>query len=140
MPGTHPFLSRLQQATDAHDLDALVDCFAPGYRNTTPCHPARDFRGREQVRANWQQIFAFVPDVRSEVLSWAEADGEVWSEWRFRGTRRDGSAHRMRGVVVFGLLEGRAASARFYLEPVDDDRATGVDDAVRRQVHAPTAP
>ena len=27
----------------------------------------------------------------------------------------------MRGVIVFGVLDGRAAWARFYLEPVVDD-------------------
>src|SRR5690348_382447 len=54
----HPFLVRLQQATESHDLDALVDCFDPGYRNETPAHPGRSFEGVEQVRANWSQIFA----------------------------------------------------------------------------------
>ena len=29
----HPFLRRLVTATNAHDLDALVDCFTPEYRN-----------------------------------------------------------------------------------------------------------
>jgi hypothetical protein len=43
----------------------------------------------------------------------------------------------MRGVIVFGVQDGRAASARFYLEPVDEDSAT-VDDAVRAQLHVDT--
>ena len=37
----------------------------------------------------------------------------------------------MRGVIVFGTAEGRAAWARFYLEPVDPG-TDGVDDAVRQ--------
>jgi hypothetical protein len=41
----------LQRATDARDLEALVACFAPDYRNETPAHPERGFTGREQVRA-----------------------------------------------------------------------------------------
>ncbi len=49
------------------------------------------------------------------------------------GTRRDGTAHHMRGVVVFGVRDGVAHWARFYLEPVDPDAGT-VDDAVREQV------
>ena len=131
----HPFLSRLQQATNLHDLDALVDCFAPDYRNEAPAHPSRSFEGREQVRSNWQQIFTFVPDVRSRVLGFAAHGPEVWSEWEMSGTRIDGTPHRMRGVIVFGLREERAAWARFYLEPVEQGSAT-VDDAVRAQVHA----
>jgi ketosteroid isomerase-like protein len=128
-------LRTLEQATDAHDLDALVDCFSPDYRNETPVHPARGFRGREQVRRNWQQIFAAVPDLRARVLRSTVAGATVWSEWEMSGTRRDGGEHLMRGVVVFEVADGRAESASFYLEPVD--RGPGdVDAAVRATVGA----
>lgn len=133
--GPHPFLVRLAAATNAHDLDALVDCFAADYENLAPAHPGRGFQGNRQVRANWQQIFGSVPDVRTEVLAHAVDGAEVWSEWEMRGTRPDGTAHLMRGVIVFSLRDGRAKQARFYLEPVDDGPAT-VADAVRHQVHA----
>jgi hypothetical protein len=84
------------------------------------------------VRRNWEQIFGFVPDIRVEVVR-AAVDGEaVWSEWEMRGTRRDGSAHHMAGVIVFGVRSHSISWARFYLEPVDASRA-GVDDAVREQ-------
>lgn len=131
----HPFLMRLEQATNAHDLDALVDCFAPDYRNEAPAHPGRAFEGTEQVRSNWRQIFEFVPDVQSRVLSQVVDGSEVWSEWEMSGTRVDGTHHLMRGVIVFGLQGGRAVWARFYLEPVDG-ASTTVYDAVRAQVHA----
>jgi hypothetical protein len=39
----------------------------------------------------------------------------------------------MRGVVIFGVADGLADWARFYLEPVSED-GQGVDAAVRRQV------
>ena len=126
-------IERLCQATNAHDLDALVDCFAPDYRNETPAHPERGFTGREQVRANWTQIFAAIPDVHADVLRSATAGDIVWSEWEQRGTRPDGTAHVMRGVVIFGVVDGLAAWARFYLEPVQDGGG-GVGDTVRRQV------
>jgi ketosteroid isomerase-like protein len=133
----HPFLARLQQATNAHDVDAVVGCFTADYRNETPVHPARSFQGNEQVRANWRQIFGFVPDLRAHVLHEADSGTEVWSEWEMSGTRRDGTAHLMRGVIVFGLRGDQACSARFYLEPVDEATTT-VDEAVRRQVHPDT--
>lgn len=133
----HPFLVTLQEATNAHDLDALVDCFDATYRNETPPHPSRDFQGSEQVRANWRQIFAFVPDVHATVLRWAADGPEVWSEWEMSGTRLDRTRHLMRGVIIFGVQDGRATWARFHLEPVDEASAS-VDDAVRHQVHADT--
>jgi ketosteroid isomerase-like protein len=122
-------VERLRAATNAHDLDAIVDCFAETYRNETPVHPGRGFTGREQVRANWQQILGAVPDVTADVLR-QTVDGDViWSEWEMRGTRRDGVAHMMRGVILFGVADDKATWARFYLEPVDagqEDANAGV--------------
>src|SRR5664279_3034738 len=92
----HAMLERLVRATNDHDLDALVDCFAADYRNETPAHPGRGFVGRDQVRKNWEQIFAFVPDVTAEVVRSAADGNTVWSEWEMRGTRPDGSTHLMR--------------------------------------------
>ena len=126
-------LDRLLDATNQHDLDALVDCFTPEYRNEAPAHPSRGFVGRDQVRRNWEQIFAFVPDVSASIARRAMEGETVWSEWEMRGTRRDGSPHLMRGVIVFGVEGGRASWARFYLEPVLDDGAD-VNQAVRSAV------
>lgn len=130
------FLDRLVQATNAHDLDALVGCFNRDYRNETPVHPSRSFTGPDQVRDNWQRIFAAVPDVQAQVSA-AVVDGpaRIWSEWEMSGTRLDGSRHLMRGVIVFDVAEGLAARARFYLEPVDDADGT-VTEAVDRQLHS----
>jgi hypothetical protein len=133
--GPAGLLERLRRATNDHDVDAVTACFAVDYRNETPVHPERGFTGREQVRANWAQIFAAIPDVRADVLRYAVDGDTVWSEWEHRGTRADGTAHVMRGVVIFGVAEGRADWARFYLEPVHAGSG-GVDDAVRRQVGA----
>jgi ketosteroid isomerase-like protein len=126
-------VDRLVKATDEHDIDAVAACFAEDYENETPVHPGRSFRGRDQVRRNWEQIFAFVPDLRAEVTR-STIDGEsAWTEWEMTGTRRDGTAHQMRGVVLFGVRDGLAQWARFYLEPVDLGGGT-VNDAVREQV------
>ncbi|MEY2444333.1 MAG: hypothetical protein QOE00_913 [Ilumatobacteraceae bacterium] len=129
MATTTTMVERLRAATNAHDLDAIVDCFSETYRNETPVHPGRGFTGREQVRANWQQILGAVPDVTADVLR-QTVDGDViWSEWEMRGTRRDGVAHMMRGVILFGVADDKATWARFYLEPVDagqEDANAGV--------------
>jgi ketosteroid isomerase-like protein len=132
-------LERLVAAVDRHDLDALEDCFAPRYRNETPAHPAQGFTGREQVRRNWEQIFTFVPDITAKVLRCHCAGGVTWSEWEMTGTRRDGTAHQMAGVILFGVRDGRFAWARFYLEPVQAAGA-GATEAVRGHVRAAAAP
>ena len=131
-------VQRLRAVTNAHDLDAIVACFASEYRNETPAHPARSFVGNEQVRRNWTQILAAIPDISTEILASAVSGTMVWTEWEHRGTRRDGPAHLMRGVIVFDIAGGLIASARFFLEPVEE--ASGdVDAAVQRQVSTGTA-
>jgi limonene-1,2-epoxide hydrolase len=132
-------IDRLVRATNAHDLEAVVACFAEDYRNVTPAHPHRSFTGPDQVRDNWRQIFAGVPDVQAAVTAQSTDGSRVWTEWRMSGTRRDGTAHDMVGVIVFSVEGDKICSARFYLEPVDDGGDT-VGAHVLRQVHAERAP
>lgn len=128
---------RLAAATNAHDLDALTACFADDYLNETPAHPARGFRGAEQVRRNWAQLFAGIPDLSARILATVGAADTVWAEWEMSGTRRDGAPHLMRGVIIFGVEAGKVRSARFYLEPVE-----GISGDVDAQISrvAPAAP
>jgi ketosteroid isomerase-like protein len=112
-------VEKLVAATNRHDLEALVDCFAEHYVNETPTHPARGFQGREQVRRNWSSIFAGVPDLTSRLVSSVVQQDRVWSEWEMDGTRRDGAPHAMAGVIIFRVADERIESARFYLEPVE---------------------
>lgn len=136
--GPNVVVDRLERATNEHDLEAIVACFATDYRNETPAHPSRGFVGRNQVRKNWEQILRFVPDLTANVLRRAVDGNTVWSEWEQRGTRLDGSDHAMAGVIVFGIENGVITWARFYLEPVSD--GADIDAAVLGQVarNAPT--
>ena len=126
-------VTRLRDAMNEHDLEALVDVFDPEFVSETPAHPQRTFRGADQVRRNWEQIFAGVPDLQADLLD-AVVDGDtVWSEWDWHGTRRDGAPHRMRGVTIQRVRDSRAISVRFYMEPVDEDGPAAAE-AVRRIV------
>ncbi|WP_434615833.1 nuclear transport factor 2 family protein [Arthrobacter sp. A5] len=139
-------VSGLLEATNAHDPDAAAACFAVDYVNETPAHPLCGFSGRDQVRTNWTHIFSAVPDLGTRLLGTAvngrgkagggvddggrnaAVDGEgkgavdVWSEWLMTGTRRDGDAHEMAGVVIFSVHGGAITAARFFLEPVEGGR------------------
>ena len=126
-----PVVARLIEAANAHDLDAMTDCFAPDFVNETPAHPDRNFRGRDHVRHNWSQIFRAVPDIRTDALRCTvDAAGLVWVESDFSGTFVEGAPHRMRGVSIFGVEHDRFAWVRFYLEPVRADGITA-DSAVQ---------
>lgn len=126
-------IDRLIHAVNGQDLEGLVSCFADDYVNETPVHPLRGFTGSDQVRTNWTQIFAGVPDIEAAVLRRAESEDRVWTEWDISGTRsQDGGPFLMRGVVIFGISGDVIASARFYLEPAEE--ASGDVDAHTRRV------
>jgi ketosteroid isomerase-like protein len=122
---------RLRDAVNRHDLDSLAGCFAMGFVNETPAHPGRSFEGRDQVRKNWAQIFAGVPDIEADILRSSVGGAAVWAEWEMRGTRRDGVPHLMRGVSIFEVGEALFTSVRFYLEPVEEGGAN-VDAAIQQ--------
>lgn len=113
----------LVQRTNAHDLEGIVSCFADDYELEAPIHPQRSFRGKEQVRSNWTQILAAVPDIAVRIVRSACDGAVVWTEQEMSGTRRDGVPHLMRGVFIFGVSEGLVRWGRMFLEPVD--QATG---------------
>jgi hypothetical protein len=115
---------RLEAATNAHDIDAFVALFAPDYDSRQPAHPDRAFTGSDQVRANWSEVFAGVPDFRAELLG-SSADGDtLWTEWEWTGT-----GLHMAGVIVFGVRDERFAWARLYIEHVE--HGEGIEAAVR---------
>jgi ketosteroid isomerase-like protein len=128
-------LDKLLASVNGHDLEGLVNCFAVDYVNQTPAHPPRGFRGREQVRRNWTQIFGTIPDIQARVPRTAVDGQTLWTEWEMSGTRADGEPFLMRGVVIFDFTGAVISSARFYLEPVENtsgDVEEAVIDAVGR--------
>ena len=122
-------LERLRDAQNHHDLDAFVACFHPDYRSEQPVHPDRAFVGREQVRRNWAEVFAGVPDFQAELLRSADQGDTGWAEWHWQGTRTDGTRLDMRGVTIFGVRDDRILWGRLYLEDVEAGQ--GIDQAVQ---------
>ncbi len=111
---------RLREAITRHDLDALVACFDDDYESEQPAHPARQFRGREQVRRNWGVFFREVPDMLAELVA-ATRDGDTeWAEFSWTGAHRNGDRFVMRGVTLFEVREGRIVRGRLYMEPVEE--------------------
>jgi ketosteroid isomerase-like protein len=111
--------ARLQAAMNAHDLDALVACFARDYRSEQPAHTSRGFSGRDTVRRHWARFFDQVPDFRGDVVRSSHGFDAEWIEWRWHGTDRHGVAFDVRGVTIVAVREGRIVWARLYMEPVE---------------------
>jgi ketosteroid isomerase-like protein len=134
-------LDKLIDATNRHDLDAIVATFAEDVVSETPAHPVRSFTGSDQIRRNWSQILGSVVDFHAAIVAAATSPSSrpgaasVWAELAFDGTRPDGVPFRLRGVTVNEVVGDRIASLRFYLEPVDAGGVTA-DEAVRAAVGA----
>lgn len=131
-----PVTARLRDAMNDHDVDALIDCFHEDYRSEQPVHPGRGFGGRAQVGANWSAIFAGVPDFAAALVSYCASEGQHWSEWRWTGTRTDGSALDMAGVGIFGVRDDRITWGRLYVEPVQAAEET-IHEAVQQMTSRP---
>jgi ketosteroid isomerase-like protein len=135
--GMAAIMNRLLLAMNAHDLDAFVACFAPDYESQQPAHPGRAFRGRDQVRKNWEGVFAGVPDFAADLVLSAIADAGVEvGEWRWHGTHTDGSPFGMQGVIVTGVRNNQIVWGRLYMEPIEDGGAN-IDEMVQDTYRPP---
>jgi ketosteroid isomerase-like protein len=112
-------IDRLTVAMNAHDLDAAAGMFHENYRSEQPSHPGRAFVGRNQMRANWEAMFAGIPDFRAEVLRSVRDGDTVWTEWHWAGTRRDGLPFGMRGITLFTIAGDHIVAGRLYMEEVE---------------------
>jgi ketosteroid isomerase-like protein len=117
-------LERMRAALDAHDLDTFLGFFREDYIGERPRHPGAKISSREDVRANWSEVIADVPDLRVEVPAAVQDGDRIWSEWRAYGTSLSGSALELRGVIIFGVQDGQVAWSRMYMEPVEQEGLT----------------
>ena len=122
-------LDRLVVAMNAHDLDAAAGFFCKDYRSEQPAHPGRAFAGRAQMRANWEAMFAGVPDFHAEICRSVQDADTAWTEWRWSGTRSDGQAFGMRGVTLFEIIDDQIVAGRLYMEEVERD-VIGIEQTV----------
>ena len=120
---------KLVEATNAHDLDAMIALFDADYRSVQPAHPARAFVGAAQVGANWEAMFAGIPDFRNDVTRTVRDGDTIWCEWAWRGTRTDGQPFEARGVALFRVRNDLIAEGTLYMEDVETE-AIRIEDAV----------
>jgi ketosteroid isomerase-like protein len=117
-------LERIQEAINAHDLEALVDCFTHDVHSEQPTRPGRGFRGRDELRGYWELVLGSGGDFKADLLRSAGTEDTAWAEWCWHGKRRDGSTFARAGVTIYGLRDGRIAWIRLYMEPIQGDPET----------------
>jgi mannose-6-phosphate isomerase-like protein (cupin superfamily) len=108
--------ARLAAAMNSHDVEKMLALFDPGYQSTQPLHPERDFTGSEGVRKNWTAIFNDVPDFHAELIASSVTGNTAFTQWRWSGTRKNGSPFSMLGIIVMDIAKGKIAGARVFME------------------------
>ncbi|MEP7178944.1 MAG: nuclear transport factor 2 family protein [Pseudonocardiales bacterium] len=122
-------IDRLVVAMNAHDLDAAAGLIHEDYRSEQPAHPDRAFVGRAQMLANWQAMFAGIPDFHAEARRSVQDGDTTWTEWRWSGTRSDGKVFEMRGITLFEINHDQIVAGRLYMEDVERN-AAGIEQTV----------
>jgi ketosteroid isomerase-like protein len=123
-------MERLTVAQNAHDLEAMLDCFHADYRSEQPLFPSRNFEGVNQVRANWSALLEAIGDLRGEIVRSAVDGDTVFAEIHWSGTKADDTPLDMRGVIIAGVAGDRIAWARLYVDDVQHESAD-IDAVVR---------
>jgi ketosteroid isomerase-like protein len=133
-------IDRMLVALNTHDLDGAAGLMHEAYRSEQPAHPSLAFVGRAQMRANWEAMFAGIPDFKAELCRSVMAGDTAWSEWHWSGTLSDGQPFDVRGVTIFEIHDGQVVAGRLYMEDVDREDLS-VDQFVEaRTGHRPHLP
>jgi ketosteroid isomerase-like protein len=112
-------IDRLLVAMNRHDLEGAAALIHEDYRSEQPLHPGRAFGGRAQMHANWEAMFAGIPDFCAELIRSVQDGDTCWSEWHWSGTPTNGPPLDVRGVTLFQIRDGLIVAGRLYMEDVD---------------------
>jgi ketosteroid isomerase-like protein len=142
MTGMTEVIDQLVVALNNHDLDGAAALIHEDYRSEQPLHPGLAFGGRAQMRANWEAMFAGIPDFHAELVRSVQDGDTCWTEWHWSGNLTNGQPLEVRGVTLFQIRDGLIVAGRLYMEDVDL-HGVGIDDAVeartgRRPQKAPS--
>jgi taurine dehydrogenase small subunit len=117
MEVTTHYLQAFADAWNQHDADALMsfmtdDCVFEASAGPEVCGTRS--KGRQAVRAAFEEVWATFPDAR-----WGDASHFVCgdrgvSEWTFTGTRHDGTRVEVHGCDVFTFRDGKIALKDSY--------------------------
>lgn len=103
-------LQAFADAWNAHDVDALMTFMTDDCVFETAAgpevHGARH-EGREAVRKAFASVWQAIPDAQWRDARHFVAGDRGVSEWRFTGTRADGSRVEANGVDIFTFRDGR---------------------------------
>jgi steroid delta-isomerase-like uncharacterized protein len=124
---------RYYDALGRQDLDAAVECWAPGGIDQLP--PLGEVHAPEGVRAYFGEVFAAMPDFWLEVLSLVAQDDLVAVHWRsggtftgspYQGIRATGTTIRQEGIDLMRIRDGLIERTDAYWDEASIARQLGL--------------
>ena len=114
---TRAAVERLNDALNAHNLDALMAAFTEDcvFENTSPRPDGQRYAGAEAVRAFWDQWLTANPDARFETEEMIVHGDRAVVRWVYHKTR-SGQPWHLRGVDLFRVRGGRVAEKLAYIK------------------------
>ena len=110
-------LQAFADAWNRHDVDALMSFMTDDCVFETSAGPNVNgvrHEGREAVRKAYASVWQAIPDAQWRDARHFVAGDRGVSEWRFTGTRADGSRVEVNGVDVFTFRDGRIQVKNSY--------------------------
>jgi ketosteroid isomerase-like protein len=107
---------------NAHDVDAILAFFTDDATFDAPRGPhpwGTRFEGKEAIRRGFQARFDGIPDVTYEEDRHFVAGNRGVSEWRLRGTTREGNAIDVRGCDLWEFEDDRIVRKDSYWKLVE---------------------
>ena len=109
---TLDLLEKFAAGWNAHDIDTLLDCMTDDgvFYGSAGAEPdGATTKGKEELRASYAALWQTFPDATwNDVQHFVVGDRAV-TEWRFTGTKTDGSKVNVRGCDVFVIRDGKIA-------------------------------
>lgn len=109
---TKDFLQSFADAFNAHDLEAIMshmtdDCIFEA--SAGPDFNGEQFKGQEQVRKAFEDVFATYPDAKWSNPGHFLSGDRGFTEWVFTGTKADGTRVEVSGCDLFTFRDGKIA-------------------------------
>lgn len=123
---------RVFEGINAHDLDALRECWAP---DATERFPDRTLHGPGELSAHFEGLFAALPDLHMDVIATVEDGETVFARWRltathtggtFNGIEPTGKRIELDGIDQFTIRDGRMASNFVVFDQMEVGRQLGL--------------
>jgi ketosteroid isomerase-like protein len=115
-------LGQVLDGFNAHDVDAIMRYFVEDATFDAPRGPdpwGTRFVGKDEIARGFRGRFEGIPDVRYDEDRHFVAGDRGVSEWRLRGTTRDGAAIDVRGCDLWEFQDDRIVRKDSYWKIVE---------------------